>query len=160
MLSKKAQYAIYALVNLARKYNQGPVLIKTIAKEEKIPRKFLESILIELKNLGLVNSKKGKGGGYYLINHPKEINMAFITRNFNGALGLIPCACIVSYESCAHCADENICAIKKVFRELRDKTANYLENVSLAKLLEMEKRLKQNSDSLNKLQAFDNQKQS
>lgn len=74
MLSKKAQYAIYALVNLARKYDQGPVIIKTIAKEEKIPRKFLESILIELKNMGLVNSKKGKGGGYYLINNPEEIN--------------------------------------------------------------------------------------
>ncbi len=143
MLSKKAQYAIHAMVNLARKYQQGPVLIKTIAKEEKIPRKFLESILIELKNLGLVNSKKGKGGGYYLINDPEEINMALITRNFNGALGLIPCACIISYERCSHCRDEDSCAIKKVFRELRDMTADYLENVNLAKLLEMEEALKQ-----------------
>ncbi|MDR4989077.1 MAG: Rrf2 family transcriptional regulator [Bacteroidales bacterium] len=116
MLSKKAQYAIYALVNLARKYEQGPVLIKNIAQEEKIPRKFLETILIELKNLGLVNSKKGKGGGNYLISHPRDINMVLITRNFNGALGLIPCASIISYESCTHCKDGDTCAIKKVFR--------------------------------------------
>lgn len=150
MLSKKAQYAIHAMVNLARKHQQGPVLIKTIAKEEKIPRKFLESILIELKNLGLVNSKKGKGGGYYLINDPEEINMAFITRNFNGALGLIPCACIISYESCSHCKDENSCAIKKVFRELRDMTADYLENVNLAKLLEMEEALKKQTGKIPK----------
>lgn len=157
MLSKKAQYAIYALVNLANKYDQGPVLIKTIAKEEKIPRKFLESILVELKNLGLVNSKKGKGGGYYLINHPKDINMGYITRNFNGALGLIPCACIVSYESCTRCNHEETCAIKKVFRELRDITADYLENVSLAKLLELEKSLKQHHGNIFKIQESDNQ---
>ncbi len=157
MLSKKAQYAIYALINLARKYNQGPVLIKNIAKEENIPRKFLESILIELKNLGLVNSKKGKGGGYYLIHHPGDINMMFITRSFNGALGLIPCACIISYESCAHCKDESVCSIKKVFRELRDMTADYLENVSLAKLLEMEESLKRNPGRTIPLQEPGNQ---
>ena len=143
MLSKKAQYAIYALVNLARKYNEGPVHIKTIAEEEQIPRKFLEAILIELKNLGLVNSKKGKGGGYYLINHPEEINLLTITRNFNGPLGLIPCACVVSYESCERCINEDTCSIKKVFRELRDTTADYLEDVNLANLLENENLLKQ-----------------
>lgn len=142
MLSKKAQYALYALVHLARKYEQGPVLIKTIAEEEKIPRKFLEAILVDLKNLGLVSSKKGKGGGYYLINHPDEINIAFIARNFNGALGLIPCASIISYEPCIHCRDENVCGIKKVFRDLRDMTANYLEHVSLDKVLETEDTLR------------------
>ena len=142
MLSKKTQYAIYALLHLSRKFDKGPVLIKTIAKEEKIPRKFLESILIDLKNLGLVNSRKGKGGGYYLINHPADINLAFITRNFNGALGLIPCACVVSYESCTHCADEDVCGIKKVFRDLRDMTAAFLEDISLEKVLQTEELLK------------------
>ncbi len=136
MLSKKAQYAIYALVNLARKYNEGPVQIKTIAEEEHIPRKFLEAILIELKNLGFVNSKKGKGGGYYLINHPEDINLLTITRNFNGPLGLIPCACVVSYERCERCTDEDACSIKMMFRELRDTTADYLEGINLANLLE------------------------
>ncbi|TVQ07832.1 MAG: Rrf2 family transcriptional regulator [Bacteroidetes bacterium] len=143
MLSKKTQYAIYALVNLARKYNQGPVLIKTIAIEEKIPQKFLESILVDLKILGLVNSKKGKGGGYYLISKPDEINLAFITRNFNGALGLIPCACIISYESCKQCRNESTCGIKKVFRDLRDATANYLEQTTLSDILGKEEALKQ-----------------
>ncbi|MBW6480843.1 MAG: Rrf2 family transcriptional regulator [Bacteroidales bacterium] len=142
MLSKKAQYAIYALVHLARKYNQGPVLIKTIASEEKIPQKFLEAILIDLKNLGLVNSKKGKGGGYYLINSPEEISLAYVTRNFSGALGLIPCASIISYESCSKCRNESTCGIKKVFRDLRDLTAQYLEEISLATVLEKEETLK------------------
>jgi Rrf2 family protein len=147
MLSKKTQYAIYALLHLAREYNNGPILIKTIAKTENIPQKFLEAILIDLKNLGLVNSKMGKGGGYYLINAPENINLAYITRNFNGALGLIPCACIVSYESCTHCKNENICGVKKVFRDLRDNTANYLENTSLADVLGIEDKLKLSSDN-------------
>jgi Rrf2 family protein len=146
MLSKKTQYAIYALTHLAREYNNGPILIKTISDAEKIPRKFLEAILVDLKNLGLINSKKGKGGGYYLITAPENISLAFVTRNFNGALGLIPCACIISYESCNHCKNENLCGIKKVFRDLRDNTANYLENTSLADVLALEDKLKLSSD--------------
>jgi Rrf2 family protein len=141
MLSKKTQYAIYALLHLAREYNTGPVLIKTISEEQKIPKKFLEAILIDLKTLGLVNSKKGRGGGYYLIDSPEEINLAFVTRNFNGALGLIPCACIISYESCTHCKNESVCGIKKVFRDLRDATAQYLEGISLADIIKKEETL-------------------
>ena len=141
MLSKKTQYALYALLHLARKYNKGPVLIKTISEEHKIPKKFLETILVDLKNLGIVNSKKGKGGGYYLISSPREINLAYITRNFNGALGLLPCACIISYESCTHCENESVCGIKKVFRNLRDATAQYLEGISLADIIKKEETL-------------------
>lgn len=138
MLSKKTQYAIYALMKLAREYNKGPLLIRTISEEQKIPKKFLETILVDLKNLGLVNSQKGKGGGYYLINPPDEINLAFITRSFNGPLGLLPCACIINYESCTHCKNEGKCGIKKVFRDLRDSTAQYLESISIADLIQTE----------------------
>ena len=82
MLSKKTQYSILALVRLAREYEKGPVLISSISESERIPQKFLEAILLELKKTGYVNSKKGKGGGYYLIKNPNEVNLADLHRLF------------------------------------------------------------------------------
>ena len=120
MLSKKSQYSIYALVKLARERNKGPILIRDIAESEKIPRKFLESILLDLRNLGIIGSKKGKGGGYYLIKEPSDINLATIIRKFDGALAFIPCASKNYYEKCNHCKDENSCGVKLVFDEIRD----------------------------------------
>jgi len=138
MLSKKTQYALYALINLAKKYNTGPVFIGDIAREEKIPKKFLESILLDLKKIGVVNSKKGKGGGYYLVTPANEIDIAFVTRNFNGALGLLPCASVLSYEKCARCDDENKCGMRKVFRDLRDLTSDYLQNITVQDVIDTE----------------------
>lgn len=143
MLSKKTQYALYALMNLAKNYQKGPVLIGRIAEEENLPRKFLESILLDLKNLGVVNSKKGKGGGYYLLVPPEEVDLAFLLRNFDGALGLLPCATIRYYEKCTQCRDENTCGLRSVFRELRDNTARFLQNVSLRDILQKEEILAQ-----------------
>ncbi len=141
MLLKKTQYALYALLNLARNYKKGPVLISIIAEEEKLPKKFLEAILADLKTQGLVNSKKGKGGGYYLIVPPEKIDIASIIRSFDGALGLLPCATINYYESCSQCKDENKCALRSVLRELRDQTDHFLKNISLLDLIEKEKSL-------------------
>ena len=138
MLSKKSQYALYALVHLARKYQQGPVLISTIASEEKIPQKFLEAILMDTKRMGITNSKKGKGGGYYLLMPPEKINLAFAIRSFEGAIALLPCAAKVYYESCTQCKDENTCGLRGVFKELRDATEAYLRNVTIADVLEKE----------------------
>lgn len=141
MLSKKTQYSIYALVKLAREYQKGPILINSIAQSEGIPRKFLENILLDLKNAGILASKKGKGGGYYLIKRPEDVNLADIVRQFDGAISLLPCAAVKFYESCGHNKDEHICGIRDVFREVRHEAYNILRNTSLANILEREAKL-------------------
>jgi len=141
MLSKKAQYSILALVKLAREYNNGPLLISNISKSEKIPRKFLETILFDLKQLGVLASKKGKGGGYFLIKNPHEISLADIIRHVDGAIALIPCVTFKYYQPCQHCKDEVTCGIRSVVKEVRDETVNILKNISLADIIDREELL-------------------
>ena len=141
MLSKKSRYAIIALVYLAKQFGKGPILIGQIAEEEKIPKKFLEGILFELKNAGIVNSQRGKNGGYYLIKNPDEVHLAKILRLFDGPIALIPCVTYQYYEPCPECKDENICAIRKVFKEIRDVTVEILKKATLAELIKIEKEL-------------------
>jgi Rrf2 family protein len=145
MISKKAKYAINALVYLAKKYNQGPVLISEIAEHENIPQKFLESILLELKKKAFLASKKGKGGGYYLLKSPKEVNMAELIRTIDGPLAPLPCVSYRYYERCEECKDEETCGIRNVFLELRDSTVRILEGATLEKIVERESSL--NPDS-------------
>lgn len=141
MLSKKAQYAIYALVKLARDKDKGPILISEIAESEKLPKKFLEGILLELKNIGILNSKKGKGGGYYLRREPEDVNLAEVIRHFDGAIALLPCATYQYYESCQHCKDEEKCGVKSFIKEIRDETVKLLKGISLEDILTREKDL-------------------
>src|SRR4051794_9943177 len=91
-LSKKTQYSLRALYALAREYGKGPVLIGHVAEHETIPKKFLEQILLSLKNLGLVSSKKGKGGGYFLVRPPDQVTIAEVIRLIEGPLAPLPCA--------------------------------------------------------------------
>lgn len=142
MLSKKTQYAIVALVRLAKDYQTGPILISDIAKTERIPKKFLEVILLELKNHGMVNSKKGKGGGYYLIKSPEEINLADIIRLFDGAIALISCAAYKYYETCHFCKEEKTCGIRAVIKEVRDESVKILKRNSLADILRREEEMR------------------
>ena len=139
MLSKKAKYAIHALVYLAREKDKGPILISEISKNQRIPKKFLETILLDLKNTGFVSSKKGKGGGYYLIKDTEEVNLADVLRCIDGAIGLIPCATHQFYEPCDECEDEELCGIRKVFHNLRNETVNLLKNNTLQQILDLEK---------------------
>jgi Rrf2 family protein len=141
MLSKKTKYAINALVKLAKEYDRGPILISEVAESERIPRKFLEAILLDLKNAGFLNSKKGKGGGYYLIKKPEDVNMADIIRLFDGAIALLPCATFRYYERCDECKDEETCGIRSVIQEVRDQTVRILKDNSLADIIDREKRL-------------------
>ncbi len=141
MLSKKAQYSILALVKLAREYNKGPLLISNISKSEMIPRKFLESILFDLKQLGVLASKKGKGGGYFLIKNPHDISLADIIQHVDGAIALIPCVTFKYYQPCQHCKDEVTCGIRSVVKEVRDETVNILKNISLADIIDREEQL-------------------
>ena len=131
MLSKKTKYGIKALTFLARQENQTPVAIAEIAKAEHISVKFLESILLVLRHSGFLGSKKGKGGGYYLIKDPKDINMATVYRILEGPIALLPCASHNFYEKCDDCIDEITCSVRRLMMEIRDNTLIILENNSL-----------------------------
>jgi Rrf2 family protein len=139
MLSKKAQYSIYALVKLAREEQGQRLLIGEIAESESIPKKFLENILLELKNNGFVGSKKGKGGGYFLIKKPDEINLADIIRLFDGAIALLPCAAFKYYQPCSFCKDEEKCGVRSVIKDIREETVKMMKNTTLQNIIDREK---------------------
>lgn len=142
VISKKAKYAINALTYLARRKEEGPVLISTISEEQNIPRKFLEAILLELKNEGYLDSKKGRGGGYFLVKDYDQVNMAEVMRLFDGPIALLPCVTYKYYERCEECEDEKTCGIRDVVLELRNQTVSMLKEASLEKILKREKALK------------------
>lgn len=143
MLSKKTKYAINALVHLAKMWEQGPILISDIAQAENIPQKFLEAILLDLKKAGILASKKGKGGGYYLLKSPTEVSMAEVMRLFDGPIALLPCTTHRYYERCEECKDEETCGIRSVFYELRNNTVKLLKGATLAEIVKREDRLSQ-----------------
>lgn len=135
MISKRTKYALNALVYLAQQPAHEPVQISRIAESEGISRKFLEAILLELRNAGVVKSKKGKVGGYYLSMDPNEINVADVMRVFDGPIALLPCVTYKYYQRCDECKDEATCGIRKVFAELRTQTVNTLKNATLAEIV-------------------------
>lgn len=143
MLSKKTKYALNALVYLARQNNSEPIQISRIAESERIPRKFLEAILLDLRNAGFLSSKKGKTGGYYLLQTPDQINIADVVRLFDGAIALLPCVAHKYYERCEECKDEATCGIRDVFADVRNETVNMLKNATLASIIERGKALEQ-----------------
>ncbi len=131
MLSKKTKYGLKALTYIAKKDDKSPVLISEIAEKENISRKFLETILLLLKNTGFLASKMGKGGGYYLIKDPKEVTLAALIRILEGPIAMLPCVSLNFYEKCADCPDEETCSLHKLMIEVRDNTLNVLENKTL-----------------------------
>ncbi len=131
-LSKRTQYSLRALYALARNYGRGPTLITQLAKDEAIPKKFLEQILLSLKNTGLVSSKKGKGGGYLLVKPPDQITMASVIRVMEGPLAPLPCASETQFRKCDECIDIETCGTRIVMREVRDAMAEILEHTTLA----------------------------
>jgi Rrf2 family protein len=135
MLTKKTRYALLAMRRLAREYGNGTLMINEIAETELIPKRFLEAILLELKNNGFLNSKLGKKGGYALNRSPEEINMLEIVRLFEGAVALLPCTSTKYYEACENCRNEKICSIQSVFQDIRDYTYNTLKSKTLADLI-------------------------
>ncbi|HLD52879.1 MAG TPA: Rrf2 family transcriptional regulator [Sediminibacterium sp.] len=134
MLSKKTQYAFKALTYMAEQKNVGPFLIAEIAEKKKIPLKFLESILLELKKAGILNSKKGKGGGYYFNAEPNSISLAAVMRLIEGPIALLPCVSLNFYEKCGDC-NEKKCGLNKIMAKVRDKTLGILENQTIADLV-------------------------
>lgn len=142
MLSKKSKYAIHALVYLAERYGEGPVQIGEIAEKQNIPKKFLEAILLELRNAKILHSKKGKGGGYYLYRKPEEVNLTEVIRLMNGAIALLPCVSLHYYESCEECIDEKHCTIRSTFISVRDETLRILTESNLGVLLKKQRKTK------------------
>jgi Rrf2 family protein len=131
-LSKRTQYSLRALYALARGYGRGPMLISQLSEEESIPKKFLEQILLSLKGLGLVASKKGKGGGYMLVQPPSQVTLASVIRMIDGPLAPLPCASETRFRKCDECADIETCGTRIVMKEVRDATARILERTTLA----------------------------
>ena len=132
MISQKARYALRALLYLAARGDEAPVQIAEIAEAEKIPRKFLEAILLELKKTGIVRSHRGRSGGYSLGRPAKDISFADVLRVTDGPLALSPCVSVMAYRKCDDCFDEAICGIRKALLAARDATAQVLESRSLA----------------------------
>jgi len=135
MLSKKTQYAFRALAVLVENYNKGPVLISEIARKRKIPLKFLENILLQLRKEGILESKKGKGGGYYLIHHPAKIPIARVIRVVDGPIAMLPCVSLYFYEKCKNC-DEKHCGLHDIMIDVRDAQLGILERKTLQDLVE------------------------
>jgi Rrf2 family protein len=134
MLSKKAKYALKALLALADNPEDEPMRIADLARDERIPQKFLELILLDLKNQGLLQSRKGKGGGYLLARDPARIYLGQIVRMFDGPLAPVPCASQTAYFPCADCRDEAACGVRMAMKEVRDATARILDHTTLATL--------------------------
>lgn len=141
MLSKKTKYALKALVLLTRHYGVEPMLISRISVQENIPKKFLENILLELKNSGILGSKKGSGGGYYLLKAPEQVMVSDIIRQMGGPIALVPCVSLNFYEPCEECSDEATCGIRQVFLQVRDASLSVLARTSLKDLAAKEDRM-------------------
>lgn len=120
MMSMKSKYAIKALIQLGMQYEKGYVLTSTISEAENIPKKFLEQILIDLKHAGFVASKRGFGGGHYLIKKPKDISVADVYRLFDGAISLVPCVSLNFYQRCDDCKNEKNCLLRDEFIKIRE----------------------------------------
>ncbi len=134
MLSNRTKYAIKALLAVYRDTGGKPVHIYDIAKNENIPQKFLELIMLDLKKTGVINSKRGKGGGYYLTAEPAEIRIGTIIRALEGPIALLACASVTKYKKCDDCFDETACSLRHLMQEVREKTAEILDKTTLIDL--------------------------
>ena len=134
-ISKRTQYGLKAMQILARRYREGPVMIGSIAREESIPLKFLEAILLDLKSHGLLESKLGRKGGYQLSRPPSSVTVGSIIRMMEGPLAPIPCASETAYRPCAECKDIEGCGTRIIMREVRDAISDVLDRTTLADML-------------------------
>ncbi|HYG37945.1 MAG TPA: Rrf2 family transcriptional regulator [Cytophagales bacterium] len=134
MLSKKAKYALKALLYLTKNKEKGLTLISEISNSERIPKKFLESILVDLKTNGLLHSIRGKKGGYQLAKDPSQISVGNVIRMIDGPLAPIPCVSHLYYRKCDECVDEITCEIRIVMKKVRDSTASILDGTMLSDL--------------------------
>jgi Rrf2 family protein len=145
---------LQALYGLTAEYGRGPVLISTLSEEQRIPHKFLEVILWELKRQGIVESKKGKGGGYRLVAPPQTVTIGSIIRIIDGPLAPLPCASETAYRQCDECIDVAKCGTRIVMREVRDAMAAILDKKTLADISETVQRLHQQDEERESLMFY------
>ena len=135
MLSKKSKYGLKAMLELAAvDAGQRPLQAGELADRQRLPKKFLEAILLDLTRHGLLQSKLGRGGGYVLARKPGDITVGEIIRVLEGPLALIPCVSKSAYRRCDECLDEETCGVRLAMKEVRDATAHILDNTTLAGL--------------------------
>ncbi|MEW5984739.1 MAG: Rrf2 family transcriptional regulator [Acidobacteriota bacterium] len=137
MLSAKAKYGMKALLSLAMELQPRPVLGSDLAEREQIPKKFLEQILLELKHRGLVQTKRGRHGGYVLTRKPSDITVGEVIRALDGPIAPIPCVSQTAYVKCDECRDESTCGIRLVMKQVRDAMARILDTTTLADVARM-----------------------
>jgi len=146
MLSKRAKYGLRALVHLAQHQGEGPIQIRDISETLNIPRKFLEAILLDLRNEGVLQSRKGKEGGYFMERSPDTIPLGRIIRFIDGPLAAVPCVSQTAYARCDDCPDERTCVIRCVMKEVRDATAKILDATTLDQLVAKASQLEKKSE--------------
>ena len=133
MLTQRSRYALRSLLFLATApVGSAPIPMTRIAGEANVPRKFLELILADLREAGLVLSHRGKHGGYLLARPAHLISLGDIIRTIEGPLALVPCVSRTAYRRCTDCKDEAACAIRQAMARVRDETARILDGTSLA----------------------------
>jgi Rrf2 family protein len=138
MLSQKTRYTIRALQDLADHYGGGPVPLAVIAERQNIPPKFLTVILSEMARAGIVNSQRGRDGGYWLGVPPVDVRYGDIVRLTRGSIALVPCASRFASESCKNCLPEQDCRLRTLMLIVRDETAAVLDRLTLADPIEAE----------------------
>ncbi|HEY6917079.1 MAG TPA: Rrf2 family transcriptional regulator [Allosphingosinicella sp.] len=132
MLSQRTRYTIRALLHLSDRYGEGPVQLSEIADAQNIPPKFLTVMLSQMARAGIIGSRRGRDGGYWLARPPEEISYGELIRMTRGSIGLLPCASRLAYEKCDNCISEEKCRLHKVMLMVRDETARILDGLSLA----------------------------
>ena len=132
MLSQRTRYSIRALQHLARHYGEGPIQLADIATAQNIPAKFLTVILSELSRAGLVATRRGRDGGYWLALAPIDVRYGDIFRLTDGALALVPCASRYAHQPCKNCVPEEECELRRIMVKVRDETAAILDKLTLA----------------------------
>lgn len=132
MLTNRAKYAIKALLHLSRKRGEGPVGAGVIAEAEHIPLKFLELILLQLRNHGIIRSKVGKGGGHEMMKDPEEVTLLSVVRIIDGPVAPLPCLSHTAYSRCDDCDDEKTCGTRRLFKSVHDAAVDIMSSTTLA----------------------------
>ena len=147
MITQKTRYALRSLLFLAEEQGGAPVQLARIAESQRVPPKYLELIMIDLKKAGLVKSVRGPKGGYRLARESEQISFGEIVRSMEGPIALVSCASVNFYAPCGDCHDEATCAIRRAFTIMRDQSTAVLDSISLAQGAEWEERLGSNGSS-------------
>jgi Rrf2 family protein len=132
MLTHRAKYAIKALLHLAQQRGKGPVQAGLIAEQQRIPLKFLELILLQLRNNGIIRSKVGKGGGHELVREPADIDLLTVVRAIDGPVAPLPCLSKTAYSRCDDCPDEKTCGTRRLFKDIHEAALEIMGKTTLA----------------------------